>query len=119
VVHEYHRCFEASVFTPALTQPRGLPRLQALFANWVSEVSHEVDVGSVYISGAVEFDERDGAVRDALVASVTTLHAALARMVQQAKDAQQLPAAVDRCTMIHDFYANTPAHTGRSKALHV
>jgi AcrR family transcriptional regulator len=105
VVHEYHRCFEASVFTPALTQPRGLPRLQALFANWVTEVSHEVDVGSVYISGAVEFDERDGAVRDALVASVTTLHAALARMVQQAKDAQQLIAKVDPEQLVFEIHA--------------
>ncbi len=105
VVDEYHRRFEASVFTPALSQPRGLPRLQALFANWVAEVSHEVDVGSLYISGAVEFDERECAVRDALVTSVSMLHSALRRMVQQAKDAQHLVATVDPEQLVFEIHA--------------
>lgn len=84
VVREYHRRFEEEVFTPALEEPRGLPRLQALFARWVKRVSVEIDSGCLYISGAVEFDDRPGAVRDALVTMVSTWHSALARAIKQA-----------------------------------
>jgi AcrR family transcriptional regulator len=84
VVAEYHRRFEDVVFKPAMSAAKGLPRLKALFGNWVAEVAHEVDAGSLYISGAVEFDERTGPVRDALVGSISTLHSALAKAVQLA-----------------------------------
>jgi len=70
VVREYHARFEAEVFTPALAEPRGLPRLRALFERWVRRVSVELDSGCIYISGAVEFDDRPGPVREALVAMV-------------------------------------------------
>ena len=35
VIREYHAKFEEEVFYPALKQPRGLPRLRALFERWV------------------------------------------------------------------------------------
>ena len=72
VVREYHERFERDVFRPALEQPRGLPRLRALFDNWMRQTSLEIDSGCIYISGAVEFDDRPGPVRDALVETVTT-----------------------------------------------
>ena len=70
VVREYHARFEDEVFRPAIAEPRGLPRLRALFERWVRRVSVEIDSGCIYISGAVEFDDRPGPVRDALVAMV-------------------------------------------------
>jgi AcrR family transcriptional regulator len=105
VVAEYHRCFEEAVFKAAMQAPRGLQRLQALFKHWVDEVTHEVDVGSLYISGAVEFDERDGPVREALVDSITTFHAAIARTVQQAIDCQHLSADVDPEQLVFEIHA--------------
>jgi AcrR family transcriptional regulator len=60
VVREYHARFDEEVFRPALAAPRGLPRLQALFDRWLKRVSVEVDSGCIYISGAVEFDDRPG-----------------------------------------------------------
>jgi hypothetical protein len=65
VVREYHSKFEEEVFRPALAAARGLPRLRALFDRWVRRVSVEIDSGCIYISGAVEFDDRPGPVRDA------------------------------------------------------
>src|SRR5512141_1174291 len=67
VVREYHRRFEEEVFYPAMREPRGLPRLRALFRNWMTRSSLEIDSGCLYISGAVEFDDRPGPVRDALI----------------------------------------------------
>jgi AcrR family transcriptional regulator len=82
VIREYHRRFEDEVFFPAMGQPRGLPRLRAMFANWVKRVSVEIDSGCIYISGAVEFDDRPGPVRDALAGMVRAWHAALEKAIR-------------------------------------
>src|SRR5215218_1315996 len=86
VIREYHARFEDEVFYPAMTAPRGLPRLQALFANWMKRTSVELDSGCIYISGAVEFDDRPGPVRDALALTVQTWHDALKRAITIAKE---------------------------------
>ena len=86
VIREYHRRFEEEVFFPSMSEPRGLPRLRALFERWVRRVSVEVDSGCIYISGAVEFDDRPGPVRDALAAMVQTWQATLERAIGLAID---------------------------------
>ena len=72
VIREYHHCFEQEVFFPAMAAPRGVARLRALFDNWMKRTSIEIDSGCIYISGAIEFDDRTGPVRDALAHSVLT-----------------------------------------------
>lgn len=81
VVREYHARFEEEVFYPAMDAARGLPRLRALFDNWMKRTSVEIDSGCIYISGAVEFDDRPGPVRDALASSVTTWQDAFKRAI--------------------------------------
>ena len=95
VVREYHARFEEEVFFPALQQPRGLPRLRAMFNNWMQRTSIELDSGCIYISGAVEFDDSSGPVRDALAGSVQTWLTAMDRAVVQAKQAGHLHADAD------------------------
>ena len=95
VIREYHERFEREVFYPALQATRGLPRLQAMFDNWMVQTSNEIDSGCIYISGAVEFDDRAGPVRDALASSVTSWQAAVRRAVEQAQDEGQLVREVD------------------------
>ena len=92
VIREYHARFEQEVFFPALKSPRGLPRLRAMFANWMKRTSTEIDSGCIYISGAVEFDDRTGPVRDALASSVLTWHAAMRRAIEQCKELGELRA---------------------------
>jgi AcrR family transcriptional regulator len=86
VVREYHARFEEEVFYPALQAARGLPRVRALFANWMQRTSVEIDSGCIYISGAVEFDDRPGPVRDAIASSVKTWLAAMHRAVTNAQE---------------------------------
>jgi AcrR family transcriptional regulator len=92
VVREYYRRFEDEVFRPALAEPRGLPRVRALFANWMKRVAVELQSGCIFISGAVEFDDRSGPVRDALASSVQAWMSALNRAVQMAREAGHLRA---------------------------
>ena len=104
VVREYHARFEEEVFFPALQMERGLPRLRALFQNWMNRTSIEIDSGCIYISGAVEFDDRPGPVRDALAGSVKTWMAAMYRAVVQAKDEGHLRADADEYQMAFEIH---------------
>ena len=105
VVREYHTRFEQEVFYPALKAPRGLPRLRTMFANWMKRISAEIDAGCIYISGAVEFDDRPGPVRDALVELVKTWMAAMDRAVAQAKAEGHLRADVDQKQIAFEIHA--------------
>ena len=104
VIREYHMRFEEEVFYPALQQARGLPRLRALFSNWMNRTSVEIDSGCLYISGAVEFDDRPGPVRDALAGSVKTWLAAMYRAVVQAKEAGHLRSDADEHQMVFEIH---------------
>ena len=95
VILEYHERFETEVFYPALRCARGLPRLQSLFDNWMQRTTTEIDSGCIYISGAVEFDDRPGSVRDALASSVNTWQNALQRAVAQAQKEKHLTLKAD------------------------
>ena len=95
VIREYHDRFESEVFYPALSCARGMPRLQSLFDNWMQRTSTEIDSGCIYISGAVEFDDRPGSVRDALASSVNTWLNALQRAVAQAQKENHLADKAD------------------------
>jgi AcrR family transcriptional regulator len=104
VIREYHARFEDEVFYPALEAPRGLPRLKALFGNWMKRTSVEIDSGCLYISGAVEFDDRPGPVRDALASSVKTWHAAMKRAITVAKQEGHLRDDVDEEQVLFEIH---------------
>ena len=104
VVREYHARFEAEIFAPSMSQPRGLPRLRALIERWLRRVSQEIDSGCIYISGAVEFDDRPGPVRDALAQMVQTWRQALQRAIEQAVQEEHLRADTDVQQMLFEIH---------------
>jgi len=104
VVREYHEKFDEEVFRPTLKLPRGLPRLRAMFDRWVKRVSVEIDSGCIYISGAVEFDDRPGPVRDALVAMVQTWQRALERAIRIAIDEGHLKPDTDAQQVLFEIH---------------
>jgi AcrR family transcriptional regulator len=104
VIREYHARFEEEVFFPAIKEARGLARLHALFERWIRRVSVELDSGCIYISGAVEFDDRPGPVRDALASMVLAWHAALARAIRLAIDSGQLRVETDPEQMLFELH---------------
>jgi AcrR family transcriptional regulator len=104
VVREYYRRFSDEVFFPAMNAERGLPRVRALFANWMKRVAIEIQSGCIFISGAVEFDDRPGPVRDALASSVQTWLDAMHRAVVQAKDQGHLVPDADAQQMAFEIH---------------
>lgn len=104
VIREYYARFADEVFSPAMDEARGLPRVRALFDHWMKRVAVELQSGCIFISGAVEFDDRPGPVRDALASSVKTWLAALHRAVVQAKEAGHLRADTDEEQMAFEIH---------------
>ncbi len=104
VIREYHARFEEEVFFPAVREQRGLPRLRALFERWVRRVSIEVDSGCIYISGAVEFDDRPGPVRDALASMVRAWQSALERAIRLSVEAGHLQSDTDSLQMLFEVH---------------
>ncbi len=105
VIREYFASFEQEVFFPALQAPKGLPRLRALFDNWMTRVAIEIQSGCIFISGAVEFDDRPGPVREALANSVQTWLHALYRAVVLAKDCGHLSTDADAQQVAFEIHA--------------
>jgi AcrR family transcriptional regulator len=95
VIRSYHDRFEQEVFYRAIEQPRGMPRLAAMVQRWLQRVSVEMETGCIYISSAVEFDDRPGPVRDALVDMIQTWHDAVRRAIRQAIDCGHLRPDTD------------------------
>ncbi len=104
VIREYYARFSDDVFFPAMQAKRGLPRVRALFANWMKRVAVELQSGCIFISGAVEFDDRPGPVRDALASSVKVWLAAMHRAVVQAKQMGDLRQDADEAQMAFEIH---------------
>jgi AcrR family transcriptional regulator len=59
--------FRQLVIVPALTEPRGEPRMRALFTRWLEWERHDsMPGGCVFVHAAFEWDDRDGPIRDAV-----------------------------------------------------
>lgn len=104
VLKLYHHRFEQEVFFPSMKEPRGIQRLQSMFARWVKRVSVEIASGCIYISGAVEYDDRPGPIREALVAMVQAWQGALLRCVQQSITTGDLKPGTDAPQLVYEMY---------------
>ncbi|MTV40333.1 MULTISPECIES: TetR/AcrR family transcriptional regulator [Duganella] len=104
VLKLYHHRFEQEVFFPSVKEPRGIQRLKAMFARWVKRVSVEVASGCIYISGAVEYDDRPGPIREELMAMVGAWQGALLRCVKQSVECGDLKADTDPQQLVYEMY---------------
>jgi AcrR family transcriptional regulator len=89
--------FRERVFSPAVNERRGLPRLRALFSNWLAWVGHNDDLpgGCLMLAASAEYDDRPGAVRELLAAGQRELRGAIAKAVRSAIDEGHLQPRTD------------------------
>ena len=65
IVEEASRQFVQAVMVPALREPRGEPRVRALFERWIEWGKRPG--GCFFVGASAELDDRPGPPRDALV----------------------------------------------------
>ena len=104
VIEEYDRRFLQDVFVPAMREPRGLPRLNAIMRLWLQRARDvEIRQGCIYCAGAFEFDDRDGPLRDKLLEGVLGWRNALKRTVIQAIDEGHLRPDIDADQLVFEM----------------
>ena len=96
--------FVTQVLLPALQQPRGLPRLRAIVANWF-EWSREHQSGCVLLSAVSEYDGRDGALHDGVVRQQAGWRAELQKAIAQAVELGHLRSDTDVAQLAFEIYA--------------
>lgn len=83
VILEYGRIFAANVFLPALNEPRGLPRLNAIVRLWIGRGTGEnAMAGGLHTAAAFDLDHEESALRAQLLESVMTWRAQLRRTIE-------------------------------------
>jgi len=106
VLDEYERRFVAAVFTPAMSQPRGLPRLNALMSLWIERACNvELLTGCIYIAGAFEFDDVESPLREILENNLRRWRGVMVRTVRQALDEGHLRPDTDPEQLVFEVYS--------------
>ena len=100
------RRFEDTVVRPAFRAPRGTQRIRHLLENWVRWAnSSEAAGGCLFVTAAVELDDRAGRPRDFLVAAQRQLHDAFARSAKLAIEAGHFRQDLDCKQFAFELYA--------------
>jgi AcrR family transcriptional regulator len=106
VLDEFDRRFIAEVFQPAMTLPRGLPRLNSIVGNWIRRACNTRSTSAcLYIAGSFEYDDVESPLRDRLRQGVVRSRAALRRTITQAVDAGHLRPDTDPEQLIFEIYS--------------
>jgi AcrR family transcriptional regulator len=104
VLKQYAERFVEAVLRPAVTRPRGLPRLRALLENWLQHLAEEIEAGCILIAGASEYDDRPGPLHDSLVAIIEGWKAELLRAIRLAQSEGHLDRRADAEQMVFEIY---------------
>lgn len=89
------RRFNEAAFMPALSAPRGLKRLIALFDNWLAWTARADLSACPMMVASTEFDDREGAMRDAVVEHMQRLHQSLVKSVEMTIQTGEFAADTD------------------------
>lgn len=95
--------FVEAVVAPALREPRGEPRVRALFDRWIAWETLRQG-GCPFMAAAFELDDRPGPVRDALVTSQRDWIEALTKAVRIAIEEGHFRADLDPEQLAFEVY---------------
>jgi AcrR family transcriptional regulator len=95
--------FVDSVLRPALSEPRGEPRLRTFFERWLGFVRDDLPAGCLYMSSKPEFDDQPGRVRDQLIRDYRDLLDSIEQMVRSGVDDRQFRPDTDPAQVAQDL----------------
>jgi AcrR family transcriptional regulator len=97
--------FVDRVLRRAIREPRGLPRVQALFEHWVQWVTADLRGGCPFLAAAIEYDDRPGPLRDRLVKLLDGVLESVAKAARLAIEQGHLRADLDVDQFAFEFWA--------------
>lgn len=98
--------FIEEVLRPALSQPRGVARLEALCRRWISYSERKVFRGGCFFAAAAaEFDSRPGPIRDRIALEMHEWIRTLETAVRKAMEAGDLDAKTDPAQLAFEIHA--------------
>src|SRR5205823_2075540 len=98
--------FVERVVRPGLSAPRGLPRLNALFENWLEYARREVFRGGCFFAAvSAEFDGRPGPVRERIKAHMKEWMNLLSGAVRRAQQEGHLRADVEPAQLAFEAHS--------------
>lgn len=110
--------FVETVVAPALKEPRGEPRVRALFERWMEwETAAFQPGGCIFIATANELDDRPGPVRERLVGLQRDWLEALATAARIAVEEGHFRPGLDVRQFAYDLYAVILAYHHFSRLL--
>jgi len=88
---------------PAMSAPKGMPRLWNLIDSWLGHVEGKIYAGGCFFTAAsFEFDDRRGPVRDRIAAIMREWMAALERAVCEAQKAGHIESKTSATLLAHE-----------------
>lgn len=105
VLRDAARRFEDTVLRPAFRAPRGTPRIRHLLENWVRWANSSEAAGCVFVTAAVELDDKTGRTRDFVVEAQRQLLDAIARSATIAIDVGHFRHDLDGKQFAFEIYA--------------
>lgn len=106
ILDEAARRFVDLVVVPALREKRGEPRVRALFDRWLAWDGQDfMPGGCIFVTAAVELDDRPGPARDRLVATQKDWLGTLAGAARIAVEEGHFRADLDPAQLAFEIYA--------------
>jgi len=103
-INEAIRRFNETCMLPALSLPRGLARLNAMWDHWLTWTRDNDLVGCPLMTAMNEFDDKPGMVRDTVVGHMRRLHETLVKSVQMSVESGELSADTDPEQMAFELF---------------
>jgi AcrR family transcriptional regulator len=105
VLEEASERFVQLVIAPALREPRGEPRVRAMFERWLDWGRQDsMPGGCIFMTAAIELDDRPGPGRDRLLATQKDWHDTLAQAARIAKAEGHFRADLDEHQFVFEVF---------------
>lgn len=98
--------FTRRIILPALSEPRGLPRIKKMMINWQDWSNTYLPGGCPFISAVVEYDDRPGPVREHLREIQLTMLGTLEKAFQITAQEGQIHHNADCKQLAYELYGN-------------
>jgi len=98
--------FTQKVIKPAIKEPRGIPRIEAIMRNWQRWSGSYLPGGCPFLSAIIEFDDRPGKVRDRIKRLQEIMINTFVRSFKIAKEEGQIKEDCSEEQLGYEFYSS-------------